>query len=70
MEQIAIILFLVGTVLFIGFGVAVGNYHQEDEDFGDLNRFNKVKVSIFTALSLLGLTFILTSCILGIIDSI
>ncbi|WP_212896208.1 hypothetical protein [Capnocytophaga canis] len=70
MEQIAIILFLIGTVLFIGFGIAAGNSYGDNKEFEDLKKWERVKVNIFSILCLLGALTILTACILGIIDAI
>lgn len=63
-------LFIVGAVLFIGFGIGVGNSYGDNKEFEDLKKLERIKVNIFSLLCLIGALSILTACILGIIDAI
>ena len=66
MEKTAVFLLLMGTILFIGFGMVVSNSYEGDVEFSDFCLFDKIRVSISTFLCLLGLLLILTALVLGI----
>lgn len=63
-------LFIIGTLLFIGFGVTVSNSYGDNKEFEDLKKWERIKVNVFSLLCLLGALSILIACILGIIDAI